>query len=100
MRKRVVDYDTVVNFCKIPRTIKELSTKFNLTGGQSNKVMRNLINEKRVLMEKMSGNGAIKNVYVDPNYSDLHDLAPKEYTYDALPAHDPFGWCKGARNAR
>jgi len=100
MRKRIIDYDIVVNFCKAPRSIKDLSDKFQLTNPQVSRVMRNLINEKRILMEKMRGNGARKNVFIDPKYSKFHEFTVKVYTYDALPAHDPFGLTKGARNAR
>jgi len=100
MRKRIIDYDIVVNFCKIPRTVKELSTKLNLTSAQVNRVMRNLITEERVLMEKLSGGGALRNVYVDIRYSERHEFNVKVYSHNALPAHDPFGLAKGARNAR
>jgi len=100
MRKRIVDYDQVVNFCKIPRVVKELMTKFNLTGSQVNKVMSNLITEKRILMEKVASDGALRNVYIDTNHSKYHEFKVKVYNFESLPAHDPFGLCKGARNAR
>ena len=100
MRKRFIDHDEIVSYCKIPRIVKDLTSRFKLTGSQVNKIMTNLVNEKRILMEKVSGEGALKNVYVDINESKYHQFKSKKYDFKSLPAHDPFGLAKGGANAR
>jgi len=100
MRKEPTDYNEVVSFCQTPRVAKDLMIRFNLKRTQVHKIMTNLMNEKRILMEKLSGDGALKNVYIDTHYSKYHEFKVKAYNFESLPAHDPFGLCKGARNAR
>ena len=100
MRKRIIDYTIIVNFCSIPRTTKELSEEFNITCAQVNRVMRNLINEDTIFMEKISSDGVLKNIYVDVKYAKIKEVAVKIDICDSFPAHDPFGLAKGARNAR
>ena len=90
MRKRIIDYDIVVNFCKAPRSIKDLSEKFKLTKPQVSRVMRNLMTKKRILMEKIAADGALRNVYIDVNMSKYYEFKSKVYSFDVLPAHDPF----------
>lgn len=98
-QKRIAD-DQVLTFCTAPRTVKELAIKFALTNSQVNKMMSDLLNKALVIMKKKASDGALRNVYVNVLTAEKFDFGKTVYATETLPAHDPFGIAKGARNAR
>lgn len=98
-----IDRADVVRFCRTPRITKDIMVKFNLIESQVNKMMKQLIVDGTIVMQKKLMNKSLRNIYVSHATAKKFDVTtqPKVvYDFNDLPAHDPFGLAKGARNAR
>lgn len=98
-----IDRADVVRFCRTPRITKDIMVKFDLIESQVNKMMKQLIIVGTIVMQKKLMDKALRNIYVSHATAKKFDVVnePKPiYNFETLPAHDPFGLAKGARNAR
>lgn len=100
-RKRLnFDLDNkILLFCNTPRTVKDITAEFDLKPSKINKVMTALVIDKSLVMKKISGQGALRNFYVNATLADTFDFNAPVYSVSSLPAHDPFGLTKGVSNA-
>jgi len=98
-----IDRADVVRFCRTPRITKDIMCKFDLIESQVNKMMKQLIIGGTIVMQKKLINKALRNIYVSHATAKKFDVVNQPtlvYNFENLPAHDPFGLAKGARNER
>jgi len=65
--------------------------------------MNQLIDQKKIVRGKKLVGKSSKLMYVIPENAHLLNESgdiTKGNMLELLPAHDPFGWCKGNRHAR
>ena len=90
----------ILLFCVKPKTVNDISVEFDFKSTKISKLMTALVIENKVVMKKISGNGALRNVYVNADTAEHFEFNVPIFDASALPAHDPFGLAQGARNAR
>jgi len=76
---------------------------FVLSSGVAHCIMNQLIQQKLIMKGKKSVGKSMKWMYITPEHQHLlhqSDDMQMGNLLELLPAHDPFGWCKGQRHAR
>lgn len=97
------DRQPIIDYCNKPRTSRDIMATFVMSGGVAHCIMNQLIDQKLIVRGKKIVGKSRKLMYVTPEYahllSECENMQPGNLL-ETLPAHDPFGWCKGKRHAR
>jgi hypothetical protein len=101
--RKAKDRQPIIDYCNKPRTSRDIMATFVMSGGVAHCIMNQLIDQKLIVRGKKSVGKSSKLMYVIP--SNQHLLHQSEditvgNLLELLPAHDPFGWCKGVSHAR
>lgn len=90
------DRNLIVEYCKTPRTNKEISAHFKLEFISVVKILLQMTHADMIVVQKKTLQKGWCNVYTHKDYAGKVDFSNErrvEYTLDELPAHDPFGLC-------
>jgi len=101
--RKAKDRQPIIDFCNKPKTSREIMATFVMSGGVAHCIMNQLIAQKKIVRGKKLVGKSSKLMYVIPEHSHLLSEScdtNKGSLLELLPAHDPFGWCKGKQNVR
>jgi len=101
--RKAKDRQPIIDYCNKPKTSRDIMATFVMSGGVAHCIMNQLIDQKKIVRGKKLVGKSSKLMYVIPENAHLLNESGdiiKGNMLELLPAHDPFGWCKGNRHAR
>ena len=101
--RKAKDRQPIIDYCNKPKTSRDIMATFVMSGGVAHCIMNQLIDQKKIVRGKKLVGKSSKLMYVIPENANLLNESSditKGNMLELLPAHDPFGWCKGNRHAR
>jgi len=101
--RKAKDRQPIIDYCNKPKTSRDIMATFVMSGGVAHCIMNQLIDQKKIVRGKKLVGKSSKLMYVIPENAHLLNESgdiTKGNMLELLPAHDPFGWCKGNRHAR
>ena len=100
--RKAKDRQPIIDYCNKPKTSRDIMATFVMSGGVAHCIMNQLIDQKKIVRGKKLVGKSSKLMYVIPENAHLLNESgdiTKGNMLELLPAHDPFGWCKGKRHA-